>query len=113
MKMSIPISDLISALYGVQGILYALLQRVTTGRGQYVDIAMLHAMVSLMQVPGERVRGHRRGLPAAGEQDPSWTPYRLFKSADGYVNIACGNNGLWLTLCDQLGLAHLKSTHAS
>ncbi len=108
MKVAIPISDLISALYAVQGILYALFQRVTTGRGQYVDIAMLHAMVSLMQLPGSKYVGIGENSRRLGNKHPSWAPYRLFKSADGYVNIACGNNGLWLTLCDQLGLAHLK-----
>ena len=108
MKVAIPISDLISALYAVQGILYALFQRVTTGRGQYVDIAMLHAMVSLMQLPGSKYVGIGENSRRLGNKHPSWAPYRLFKSADGYVNIACGNNGLWLTLCDQLGLPHLK-----
>ena len=66
MKVAIPISDLISALYAVQGILYALFQRVTTGRGQYVDIAMLHAMVSLMV--GREVRSlYPRSSRAPGE----------------------------------------------
>ena len=101
MKVAIPISDLISALYAVQGILYALFQRVTTGRGQYVDIAMLHAMVSLMQLPGSKYVGIGENSRRLGNKHPSWAPSRLF-------NIACGNNGLWLTLCDQLGLAHLK-----
>ncbi|MDD5100066.1 MAG: CaiB/BaiF CoA-transferase family protein [Syntrophales bacterium] len=108
MKVAIPISDLISALYGVQGILYALIHRGKTGRGQYVDIAMLHAMVSLLQLPGSKYVGIGEDSRRLGNKHPSWAPYRLFKSADGYVNIACGNNGLWLTLCDQLGLARLK-----
>jgi crotonobetainyl-CoA:carnitine CoA-transferase CaiB-like acyl-CoA transferase len=108
MKVAVPISDLVSALYAVQGVLYCLLQREKTGRGQYIDISMLGAMVSLLQLPGSKYVGAGENSRRLGNAHPSWTPYRLFNSADGYINIACGNNGLWLTLCDVLGLSHLK-----
>jgi crotonobetainyl-CoA:carnitine CoA-transferase CaiB-like acyl-CoA transferase len=108
MKVAIPISDLVSALYAVQGILYALLQRVNTGRGQFVDISMMSSMVSLLPLPGSKFLGAGEDSRRLGNAHPSWAPYRLFNSADGYVNIACGNNGLWLTFCDVLGLGHLK-----
>ena len=109
MKVAVPISDLVSALYAVQGILYALIQRMSTGRGQYIDISMLNSMVSLLQLPGSKYVGAGENSRRLGNAHPSWAPYRLFSSADGYINIACGNNGLWLTLCDVLELGHLKS----
>jgi crotonobetainyl-CoA:carnitine CoA-transferase CaiB-like acyl-CoA transferase len=108
MKVAVPISDLVSALYAVQGVLYALIQRMSTGRGQYIDISMLSSMVSLLQLPGSKYVGAGENSRRLGNAHPSWAPYRLFNSADGHINIACGNNGLWLTLCDVLGLGHLK-----
>jgi crotonobetainyl-CoA:carnitine CoA-transferase CaiB-like acyl-CoA transferase len=36
----VPIADLVSALHGLSGVLMALLRRVETGRGDYLDIAM-------------------------------------------------------------------------
>ena len=108
MKVAVPISDLVSALYAVQGVLYALIQRAGTGRGQFVDISMLNSMVSLLQLPGSKYIGAGENSRRLGNAHPSWAPYRLFNSADGYINIACGNNGLWLTFCDVLGLGHLK-----
>ena len=108
MKLAVPISDLVSALYAVQGVLYALIQRTGTGRGQYIDISMMNAMVSLLPLPGSKYVGAGEDSRRLGNAHPSWAPYRLFETADGYINIACGNNGLWLTFCDVLGLGHLK-----
>lgn len=109
MKVAIPISDLVSALYAVQGVLYALIQREKTGHGQYVDISMLSTMVSLLHLPGSKYLGNGQNPPRLGNAHPSFAPYRLFRSADGFINVACGNDNLWGSFADAIGLGELKS----
>ena len=109
MKVAVPISDLVSALYAVQGVLYSIIQREKTGRGQYVDISLLNSMVSLLHLPGSKYLGTGENPKRLGNAHPSFAPYKLFNSADGYINIACGNDSLFYCLCDALGLSELKT----
>ena len=109
MKVAVPISDLVSALYAVQGVLYSIIQRDKTGRGQYVDISLLNSMVSLLHLPGSKYLGTGENPKRLGNAHPSFAPYKLFNSADGYINIACGNDSLFYCLCDALGLSELKT----
>lgn len=109
MKVAAPICDLVSALYAVQGILYSLFQRTTTGRGQYVDISMLSSMVSLLHLPGSKYLGTGANPKRLGNAHPSFAPYELYLSADGFINVACGNDSLWSSFADVAGVSHLKS----
>ena len=109
MKVAVPICDLVSALYAVQGVLYSIIQREKTGRGQYVDISMLNSMVSLLHLPGSKYLATGQNPKRLGNAHPSFSPYRLFRSADGFINVACGNDSLWGALCDALELSELKS----
>ncbi|NND83670.1 MAG: CoA transferase [Acidimicrobiia bacterium] len=45
-------SDLVAGMTATQGILAALVARASTGEGQYVDAAMLRAMIGLLAEPG-------------------------------------------------------------
>jgi crotonobetainyl-CoA:carnitine CoA-transferase CaiB-like acyl-CoA transferase len=42
-----------------------------------------------------------------GNRHPSIAPYETFRTADGYVNVACGNDGIWQRFCRALGLDDL------
>jgi formyl-CoA transferase/CoA:oxalate CoA-transferase len=109
MKVAAPISDLVSALYAVQGILYAIIQRHSTGRGQYVDISLLNSMVSLLHLPGSKYVGTGENPKRLGNAHPSFAPYEVYFSSDGYINIACGNDSLWSCFCDAIEMPHLTS----
>jgi len=109
MKVAVPICDLVSALYAVQGVLYSIIQREKTGRGQYVDISMLGSMVSLLHLPGSKYLGTGQNPKRLGNAHPSFSPYKLFRSSDGFINVACGNDSLWGKFCDALGLSPLQS----
>ena len=107
MKVAAPISDLVSALYAVQGILYAIIQRQSTGRGQYVDISLLNSMVSLLHLPGSKYVGTGENPKRLGNAHPSFAPYEVYLSSDGYINIACGNDSLWSAYCDVIEMPQL------
>lgn len=106
-KMGVAFADLFSGLYGVIGIQAALLQRLRTGRGQQIDIALLDSMVGVLanQNLNYLVAGQ---LPRRlGNTHPSIVPYQLVAVSDGYMMLSVGNDAQFRSLCDVLGLQKL------
>lgn len=44
-----------------------------------------------------------------GTKDPVLAPYQSYPTADGYLNVACGNQKLWEQLCAEIGREELAS----
>lgn len=103
-RVGVPIGDLTSGMYGAYGILAALLQRERTGRGQVVRTSLLASLVGLHAFQGTRWTVAHEVPRAQGNHHPSISPYGLFHCRDGAVQIACGNEALWLRLCQVFGL---------
>jgi crotonobetainyl-CoA:carnitine CoA-transferase CaiB-like acyl-CoA transferase len=110
------IADLAGAsLYGVIGILTALLARNKTGTGQYVDVAYMDGALSLM---GEfTVAYFLAGLvPPRGETmlQGAYPYYGIYETKDGkYVTIGCVEPHFWEGLCQLLGREDYSSYHFS
>jgi crotonobetainyl-CoA:carnitine CoA-transferase CaiB-like acyl-CoA transferase len=103
-RIGVPIADLLAGMYGAYGVLGALYERESTGRGQIVRTSLLAAVVGVHGYQGTAwtVGGHVGH--AQGNHHPSISPYGLFRCKDGAVQIACGNEGLWRRLCFEMGL---------
>jgi CoA:oxalate CoA-transferase len=108
-RMGLPVADLSGGLFAVIGILAALRERDVTGRGQYVDIALLDCHVSLLSyfasyylLAGEVTR-------SVGSGHPSAEPYGAFPTGDGHVVIAVYNESFWPKLCEALGHPELST----
>lgn len=88
------------------GILLALLARERTGKGQYIDISMTDAMVSLL--PLTLFLQQRTGEdPKRGEMLLShrYACYNTYETADErYLSIGAVENRFWKRLCDHLGV---------
>lgn len=102
-KAGVAFADLVTGLYATIGILAALNQRHRSGRGQYIDIALLDTQVAALsnhamyyfisgQVPQRVGNGHA-----------TIVPYQSFPTADGYLIIAVGNDGQFRKLAEELG----------
>ncbi|MEL7567173.1 MAG: CoA transferase [Dehalobacterium sp.] len=107
-KVGVPVGDLVASLYAVSGILYALMVRNETGKGQQVEISLLDSLVSLLTLPASIYVGTRKNPPRMGNAHPGFNPYDLFPTKDGYINVACGNDSLWQKFCDATGLEKYK-----
>ncbi len=103
-RAGVAITDLFTGLYSVAGILAALHQRQTTGKGQHVDMALLDCAVSAMA--NQAMNYLATGTPPGrtGNYHPNLTPYQVFDCADGFIIIATGNDGQYQRLCKLLGL---------
>jgi crotonobetainyl-CoA:carnitine CoA-transferase CaiB-like acyl-CoA transferase len=103
-RVGVPIADLLAGMYGAYGVLAALHERSTTGKGQVVRTSLLAAVVGVHAFQGTRWTVAGEVGRAQGNHHPSIAPYGLFRCKDGAVQIAVGNEGLWRRLCDGLGI---------
>jgi crotonobetainyl-CoA:carnitine CoA-transferase CaiB-like acyl-CoA transferase len=103
-RVGVPIGDLLAGMYGAYGVLAALHERSTTGRGQVVRTSLLSAVVGVHTFQGTRWKVAGEVGRAQGNHHPSIAPYGLFRCRDGAVQIAVGSEGLWRRLCDGFGI---------
>jgi crotonobetainyl-CoA:carnitine CoA-transferase CaiB-like acyl-CoA transferase len=97
------IIDCGTALWAVVGILAALYRRRETGRGGVVDVSLFETAAVWMNMhaaqflaSGELPRRHGSGIVGI-------VPYRAFRTANGDLVVAAGNDALYRKLCDTLG----------
>lgn len=108
MKTSIAITDVLTGLNATIAILAALESRHHTGEGQHIDISLLDTIVHFgsNQIVSYFTNGQ---IPRRwGNAHPNLTPYQSFKTLDGHLIIACGNDGQFKKLCAALGQPHLS-----
>ncbi|MDQ7783065.1 MAG: CaiB/BaiF CoA-transferase family protein [Desulfomonilaceae bacterium] len=98
-------SHLSGSLYAALGIMLALSAREKTGRGQYIDVSMTDALVSLLAMP---LSFTFTGTPFAGrvanDLPESFPCYRVYKTGDGeHISVGPLEPHLWAGLCAKLG----------
>jgi len=106
-KVGIPITDIAAGMFAAYGIVCALFYREKTGKGQYVDVSMLDSQVAWLTYQAGRYFATGEIPGPIGSGHPLIVPYQAFKTKDGYINIAAGNDNLFRSLCKVLGVEHL------
>ena len=107
-KVGVAITDCLAALYAVQGILLAHTSRARTGKGQFIDIALLDSAVSVLGLPTGIVAATGTGPGRLGNEHPSLAPYEPYRAADGFVVVAVANPRLWARFCAAVGAGALE-----
>jgi glutaryl-CoA transferase len=107
-KVGVAITDCLAALYAVQGILLAHTSRARTGKGQFIDIALLDAAVSVLGLPTGIVAATGTSPGRLGNEHPSLAPYEPYRAADGFVVVAVANPRLWTRFCAAVGAGALE-----
>jgi crotonobetainyl-CoA:carnitine CoA-transferase CaiB-like acyl-CoA transferase len=103
-RVGVPIADLLAGMYGAYGVVAALHERNTTGVGRVVRTSLLAAVVGVHAFQGTRHTVAGEVPHAEGNHHPSICPYGLFSCADGTLQIAVGNDGLWQRFAVEFGL---------
>jgi formyl-CoA transferase len=101
-RVGVAITDYLSGLYASQGILLALHERTTSGRGQHVDIALFDAMLSVMKLPHSVLVATGRDPTRAGNDHLTIAPYEPMRAKDGLLILAVANPRLWDRFCDAI-----------
>ncbi|ORI21200.1 CaiB/BaiF CoA-transferase family protein [Rhodococcus sp. 1168] len=103
-RVGVPIGDLLAGMNGAYGVVAALHERNTTGRGRVVRTSLLAAIVGVHAFQGTRYTVAGEVPRPTGGHHPSICPYGLFHSAEGPVQIAVGSEGLWRRFAPEFGL---------
>jgi formyl-CoA transferase len=102
MRVGIPIADLSAGIFCAQGILLALLERERSGKGQWVQTSLLQAQVFMLDFQAARWTMAGEVPGQAGNDHPTSIPTGVFNTSDGYINIACSGQLMWLKLKEML-----------
>jgi formyl-CoA transferase len=97
-RAGIAISDSSSGIYCAFGILLALLQREETGEGQWVHTSLLQALIAMLDFQAARWLVSGEVPKQAGNDHPTAIPTGVYKTSDGYINIAASGH-LFPRLC--------------
>jgi crotonobetainyl-CoA:carnitine CoA-transferase CaiB-like acyl-CoA transferase len=101
-RAGIALADLYCAMTACRGILYALLARERTGKGQEVYVSIVDAMVSLLTWSAGMY--FETGAPpgVAGNHHPLASPFGVYRAKDGPFNLCAGNEVMWKRLCEAI-----------
>lgn len=106
-RVGTSINDMGMGMWGVIGILSALMNRERTGEGQLVESSLLETAVSWIPYQLMAYLGSGQLPQKQGSGTSMNAPYEAFQTSDGYLLIAAGNNPLWEKLCRAIGRPEL------
>ena len=109
MRAGCAVSDSASGLYCALGIMTALLEREESGEGQWVEVSLLNAMIAMLDFQAARWTVDHEVPEQAGNDHPTSIPTGVFQTADGYMNIAAGDDEMFTRLCKALDAPAIRS----
>ncbi|MGO1522655.1 MAG: CaiB/BaiF CoA transferase family protein [Nesterenkonia sp.] len=104
LKAGVAVADVISGLHLQAAILAALHERSASGEGQHLKANLMSSMLSGLVNQTSAAVNTGTSPQRMGNEHPSLYPYGPFRTADGQLMIACGNNGQFGRLCRTLGI---------
>ena len=107
MRVGIPIADLCAGHFCAMGILAALLERDATGEGQWVQTSLLEAQIAMLDFQAAQWLIGGKVPQPQGNEHPLTVPTGVFRTRDGYLNIAAIGQTMWQRLCEALEMPHL------
>jgi formyl-CoA transferase len=107
MRVGIPVADLTAGLFCAMGILTALLEREVSGEGQWVQTSLLQAQIFMLDFQAARWLMEKDVAQQAGNDHPTSIPTGVFKTSDGYINIATAGGRTWQRFAEALGAPDL------
>lgn len=108
-RVGVPIADISAGMFAAYAVGSALFwrERDPARRGQWIDTSMLGGQVALLTYQAGRYFTTGNPPTRIGNRHASIAPYEMFKTADGYVNVAAANEPTWQRFCTALDLTSL------
>ena len=109
MRLGVAFADVITGVYSALAVVSALNERERTGKGSYIDMALLDTMVGVLA--NQALFYLVSGTPPKrmGNAHPAVVPYQTFPCSDGHVLIACGNDTQFERMMVVLGAPELSA----
>jgi len=106
-RVGIPIADIMTGMYATIAICAALAHREISGVGQQLDLALLDTQVGILANQGMNYLATGIAPGRIGNAHPNIVPYQPFRTKDGDVILACGNDNLFNKFCEVAGCPEL------
>ncbi|MBM3358953.1 MAG: CoA transferase [Betaproteobacteria bacterium] len=106
-RVGIPIADIMTGMYATIAVCAALAHRERSGTGQHLDLALLDTQVGILANQGMNYLATGEPPGRIGNAHPNIVPYQPFKTRDGDIILACGNDNLFRKFCEVAGCQHL------
>jgi crotonobetainyl-CoA:carnitine CoA-transferase CaiB-like acyl-CoA transferase len=108
-RVGIPIIDMTTGMYATIAICAALTSRAVTGKGQWIDVALLDSCVAFLANQAMNYFATGESPTRIGNAHPNIVPYQTFKTSDGAIILACGNDNLFRKFCEVAGSSELAT----
>jgi crotonobetainyl-CoA:carnitine CoA-transferase CaiB-like acyl-CoA transferase len=108
-RVGVPIADISAGMFAAYAVASALFwrERDPEHRGQFIDTSMLGGQVALLTYQAGRYFATDTAPRRIGNRHASIAPYEMFRTSDGYVNVAAANEPMWQRFCRALDLTAL------
>ncbi|HEV3100815.1 MAG TPA: CoA transferase [Candidatus Dormibacteraeota bacterium] len=101
-KVGVPIGDIAAGMFTSQAILAALVERATTGRGRYIDIALNDSLLALLTYQAGRYFATGEVPKQEGNYHATIAPYGTFAVSDGFINVAVATDDQYARFCEAI-----------
>jgi crotonobetainyl-CoA:carnitine CoA-transferase CaiB-like acyl-CoA transferase len=109
LRCGFPVCDTVGGLNAAFAIMAALYHRQRTGEGQFIDVALLDSIMPLMGwVAANLLIGGQQPVPM-GNENFTASPSSMYRTKDGFINIAANQQQQWEDLADILAVPELKT----
>ena len=102
-SVGLPLCDLGTGMWGVQGILAALYERQHTGQGQRVECSLLETAIGFSSWTSAGWLVDRQEPTRQGSRHRQNAPYQRFATKDGYIMIGAAGQSIWERCVNALG----------
>jgi formyl-CoA transferase len=106
-RVGIAVADLCAGLFAALGIMTALLEREKSGKGQQIDTSLLQAQIFMLDFQAARWLMAGEVPKQAGNNHPTSAPTGVYRTSDGYINIATTGSKMWQRMCEALDAPEL------
>ena len=109
LRCGFPVCDTVGGLNAAFAIMAALYDRERTGEGQFIDVALIDAVMPLMGWVAANLLMGGQQPELLGNDNFTAAPSGTFVTRDGYINIAANKQEQWEAVADELGVPELKT----
>jgi len=103
MRLGVAFADVFTGVYSALAVSAALKEREHTGRGSHIDMALMDTMVGVLANQATYYLVSGEAPKRMGNAHASVVPYQTFPTTDGWMLIACGNDGQFAKMMQVLG----------
>ena len=101
-KVGVPIGDISAGMFALHAILAALVERGTTGRGRYIDVALNDSLLALFTYQAGRYFATAEVPRQEGNFHATIAPYGTFAVSDGFINVAVASDAQFARFCEAI-----------